>query len=174
MTSIAAATSPEQLDAVRHLMRAFVAWHRDRHRENISLIDRYFDASAFEAELADLPGQYAPPGGRLLLATHLGRPAGCVALRALAGGACEMKRMFIYPEFHRNGIGQALAEAVIREATTIGYRVMRLDTSVRQHEAQRLYQRVGFRAGAPYYDLPPDMKQWLVFMELELPPTGGL
>jgi len=174
MTSIAAASSPEQLDAVRQLMRAFVEWHRDRHGENISLIDRYFDASAFEAELAGLPGQYAPPGGRLLLATHLGRPAGCVALRALSGGACEMKRMFIYPEFHGRGIGQALAEAVIREATIIGYRVMRLDTSVRQHEAQRLYQRVGFRVSAPYYHLPRDLEQWLVFMELELPATDEL
>jgi len=85
-----------------------------------------------------------------------------------------MKRMFIYPEFHRKGIGQALAEAVIREATTIGYRVMRLDTSVRQHEAQRLYQHVGFRVSAPYYDLPPDLEQWLLFMELELPPTAEL
>jgi len=158
----------QELDQVRSLMRAFVAWHKERHREDIQLIDEYFDAEAFEQELASLPGKYAPPHGQLLLATLNGAPAGCVALREIDSASCEMKRMFVYPEFHGNGVGYALAEAVIREAKALGYRLMRLDTSIRQDEARGLYQRLGFKTIEPYYELPEKLKSWLVFMELRL------
>jgi ribosomal protein S18 acetylase RimI-like enzyme len=149
-------------------MRAFIGWHRERHQQDLALIDAYFDAAAFEAELAGLPGKYAPPRGSLLLAVVGGRPAGCVALREIDTARCEMKRMFVYPAFHGQGIGRALAEAVIRDARAAGYRTMLLDTSVRQAEAQGLYRRMGFRDIAPYYDLPEDLRNWLVFMELPL------
>ena len=92
-------------DQVRDLMRAFIGWHRKRHLEDIQLIDQYFDAAAFEEELASLPGKYAPPRGSLLLAMHDGRPAGCVALREIDARACEMKRLFVYPHLHGKGIG---------------------------------------------------------------------
>lgn len=160
--------STEHLDQVRALMRAFVAWHRERHREDIHLIDAYFDAEAFENELATLPGDYSHPGGALLLAHCEGRAAGCVAFRNLEAGTCEMKRMFVYPELHGRGIGRALAQAIIGEAKSAGYAVMRLDTSVRQGEAQQLYAKLGFRRIEPYYDLPPAVRDWLVFMELAL------
>src|SRR5579872_201947 len=75
--------SAEQLDQVRALMRAFVAWHRERHVQDIHLIDAYFDAAAFEQELATLPGEYGPPDGELLLAHYDGAVAGCVALRRI-------------------------------------------------------------------------------------------
>src|SRR5689334_2452242 len=110
MLEIAEVTTAEQLDSVRDLMRAFVAWHRRRHGVDLALIDRYFDAPAFAAELAALPGKYARPRGRLLLAAYAGQPAGCVALRELAAGVCEMKRMFVYPQLQGQGIGRALAE----------------------------------------------------------------
>lgn len=176
MTSILPATSEAELDDVRLLMRAFVAWHRASHVEDRALIDRYFDAAAFERELAGLPGKYAPPKGRLLIAYHEGRPAGCVALRDLGGdlggdpgdGVCEMKRMFV-PEFFRGrGIGRALADRVIDEARLAGYRRMRLDTSFRQQDAIRLYERSGFRSVAPYYPITDDLKGWLVFFERAL------
>ena len=168
MIDVSRATTPAQLDQVRSLIRAFVDWHRQRHREDLELIDRYFDARAFEEELASLPGKYAPPKGRLLLATHDGQPAGCVALREIDADTCEMKRMFVYTQFQGKGVGRALAEAVIQEARSIGYSLMRLDTSVRQIEAQTLYERSGFKRIEPYYELPEDVKNWLVFMEMRL------
>ncbi len=158
----------EQLDQVRSLMRSFIDWHRARHREDIHLIDAYFDVGEFEHELASLPDKYVPPHGQLLLATVDGAPAGCVALRGIDSSSCEMKRMFVYTQFHGKGIGHALAEAVINEARALGYRTMRLDTSIRQDEAQHLYRRMGFKTIAPYYELSPDLRSWLVFMELAL------
>jgi GNAT superfamily N-acetyltransferase len=149
-------------------MRAFVAWHRQRHQEDLALIDAYFDAAAFETELASLPGKYAPPCGALLLATLDDRPAGCVALREIDADTCEMKRMFVREELQGHGVGRALGQAIIDAARAAGYRRMLLDTSFRQTEAQMLYHRLGFRDIPPYYDLPPDLRSWLVFMELPL------
>jgi putative acetyltransferase len=168
MIEVVQAVTPEQVDHTRDLMRAFVHWHRNRHREDLQLIDAYFDEAAFEDELAGLPGKYAPPDGRLLLATHTGEAAGCVALRALDERTCEMKRMFVYDRFRGKGIGRALVEGVLREARGIGYDLMRLDTSHRQVEALTLYARYGFVRIEPYYELPDDLRQWLVFMELAL------
>ena len=162
------ATTAKQLDQVRSLMRSFIAWHRERHREDTHLIDAYFDAHAFEQELATLPGKYVPPHGQLLLATLDGVPAGCVALRELDSASCEMKRMFVYTQFHGRGVGRTLADAVIKEAKVLGYRTMRLDTSIRQDEAKGLYQRLGFKIIEPYYELPEDLRHWLVFLELVL------
>jgi len=161
-------TTVAQLDDVRALMRAFIVWHRQRHQQDLALIDSYFDAGAFEAELAGLPGKYAPPRGQLLLAAINGDAAGCVALREIDDVRCEMKRMFVYPEYHGQGVGRALAEAIIREARDLGYQRMLLDTSIRQAEAQTLYRRLGFRDVAPYYELPDALRNWLVFMELPL------
>src|SRR5579862_7818449 len=107
------ATTTEQLDAVRGLMRAFVAWHRERHVDDLRLIDGYFDGAAFDAEVAGLAGKYGRPEGRLLLALVDGRPAGCVALRSLGDGSSEMKRMFVDPEFRGRGVGKALAVRLI-------------------------------------------------------------
>jgi ribosomal protein S18 acetylase RimI-like enzyme len=161
-------TTVQQLDQVRSLMPSFIAWHRERHREDTHLIDAYFDDQAFEQELAALPGKYAPPHGQLLLATLDGVPAGCVALRQLDFASCEMKRMFVYTQFHGRGVGRTLADAVIEQAKALGYRTMRLDTSIRQDEAKGLYQRLGFKIIEPYYELPEELKHWLVFMELVL------
>jgi GNAT superfamily N-acetyltransferase len=161
-------TTLQQLDQVRSLMRSFIGWHKTRHREDIHLIDAYFDAEGFEQELASLPGKYVPPHGQLLLATLDGAPAGCVALREIDSSSCEMKRMFVYTQFHGKGVGHALADAVIEEARALGYRTMRLDTSIRQDEAKGLYQHLGFKTIEPYYELPKELKSWLVFMELVL------
>ena len=168
MVNVADASTPEKLDAVRELIRSFIAWHRERHIQDLQLIDEYFDTAAFDEELRTLPGEYAPPRGRLLLATVGQQPAGCVALRSIDSEYCEMKRMFVYPSFHGQGAGLALARRLIENARTAGYRVMRLDTSIRQAEAKGLYARLGFRIIAPYYELPQKMRDWLVFMELEL------
>jgi GNAT superfamily N-acetyltransferase len=166
MLSIVPATTQEDLEAVRDLMRAFVAWHRDRHRSDIALVDAYFDAAAFEAELAGLSLVYAAPDGTVLLARIDGSPAGCGALRRLDESTGELKRMFV-PEIYRGrGVGLALGQALLAAARAAGYRRLRLDTSVRQREALGLYRRLGFRPIEPYYPVSPDLRAWLTFMEL--------
>jgi GNAT superfamily N-acetyltransferase len=164
-------STTQQLDQVRAIMRAFIAWHRECHRDDLHLIDQYFDAAAFDNELATLPGACQPPKGQLLLATVDGAPAGCVALREIDAAACEMKRLFVYPQYHGRGVGLALAREVIAQARTLGYLRMRLDTSIRQEQAIGLYKRLGFKMMmAPYYEVPEAMRSWLVFMELQLQP----
>ena len=162
------AINKKHLMHARNLITEFVKWHFQRHLSDKELINEYFDSKAFKEELESLPGKYAKPGGRLLLALYNDQPAGCVALRQLDDRSCEMKRMFVYPEFHGKRIGWALAKAIIDEAKKIGYSSMKLDTSMRQVEAQKLYQSFGFKNTEPYYDLPEKLKNWLVFMELKL------
>jgi GNAT superfamily N-acetyltransferase len=162
------AITPDQLDDVRGMVRAFIAWHRNRHPEDISFTNKYFASKLVEDELAALPGKYAKPDGSLLVCYYDNEPAGCVALRKIDNESCEMKRMFVYERLHGKGIGRALAIAIIDEARSIGYRLMRLDTSFRQREALQLYESVGFKKIKPYYELPKELEDWLVFMELRL------
>jgi putative acetyltransferase len=113
--------------------------------------------------LDGLPGAYAPPSGRLLLATVNQEPAGCVALRQLGDGVCEMKRLWVRPPFRCLGVGRRLAEAIVDEARSIGYSCMRLDTVASMTAAIALYRRLGFVEISPYCGNPlPGAK----FMEL--------
>jgi putative acetyltransferase len=98
----------------------------------------------FEAELRGLPGGYAPPRGRLLLAHAGGSLAGCVALRAVDAETCEMKRLYVRPRFRADGVGRQLVQRVMDEARAQGYRRMCLDTLPTMDGAQRLYERLGF------------------------------
>lgn len=124
----------------------------------------------FQAELAALPGAYAPPGGRLLLARVGGQAAGCVAVRPLGLGICEMKRLYVRPDHHGTGLGRRLAEAAVREAIRTGYRVMRLDTLETMTAARGLYRALGFRPIAPYRDNPVPGAE---FLELDLHISQG-
>ena len=128
-------------------------------------LDFDLDFQGFDQELANLPGEYAPPKGCLLLAEYEGQPAGCVALRALGQDICEMKRLYVRPEFRGLGIGRALAEAVIAQARNIGYTRMRLDTAPSMEAARTLYRSLGFRQISPYRYNPIE---GAVFMESEL------
>jgi putative acetyltransferase len=121
----------------------------------------------FDAELAALPGAYAPPEGRLLLAFAGGEPAGCVAFRKLGEGICEMKRLWVRPAFRGTGLGRRLAESLMAEARAIGYRAVRLDTLPSMAAAQALYLSLGFRDIPPYNDHPIEGTR---FMEAILPP----
>lgn len=143
------------IDPVRRLFREYATWVE---------IDLCFQN--FEKELADLPGDYAPPAGRLLLALHNGEAAGCVALRKIGEGTCEMKRLFVREAFRGQGLGPKLIEVVIEEAKRIGYERMRLDTlPPKMNQAIKLYRSFGFEEIAPYYDNPVP---GAVFMELSL------
>lgn len=153
---------------VVQLMHAFVGWHYERHAADRHIIDSYFDPAKLAAELDELPGEFAPPSGALLVAEDEGRILGSVALRSLGSGLCEMKRMFVSPEFHGKGVGKMLGRAIVNEARRIGYVRMMLDTGPAQHEAQGLYRKLGFTEAEPYYELPRHLRDWLVFMELDL------
>lgn len=168
MIQIVQASSQAQLDDVRRLIRDFVAWARVRLAADIDRVNRYFDPASFEPELAGLPGRYAPPSGSLLIAYDEGRPAGCVSMRDLGNRVCEMKRMFVSADVRGKGVGRALVERLLDDARAAGFRLMRLDTSMHQHEAMALYEQSGFRRTEPYYDVPDDLKDWLRFYQLEL------
>jgi len=106
---------------------------------------------SFDKELEGLPGDYAPPDGRLLVAEYRGELAGCVALHKLENEICEMKRLYLRPQLRGRGVGRALAEAIIAEARAIGYRKMRLDTvEPVTPNAVAMYRRLGFVEIEPY------------------------
>ena len=141
---IAGAYDGPALEAVRALFLEYAA-----------SLDFDLCFQGFERELAGLPGAYAPPRGRLLLATVAGEAAGCVGLRPLAGDACEMKRLYVRPAHLGRGLGGRLARAAIAEARAIGYGRMLLDTvPAHMTAATALYRRLGFREIPAYYDNP--------------------
>ena len=120
----------------------------------------------FDKELAELPGDYAPPDGRLLLAEYDGKLAACVALHKLESGICEMKRLYLRPRFRGKGLGRALAERIISDARQIGYHRMRLDTvEPIMKDAVAMYRKLGFKEIAPYR---PNPIAGAMYMELEL------
>jgi len=120
----------------------------------------------FDKELADLPGDYAPPSGRLLLAEYEGSLAGCVALHKLEEETCEMKRLYLRPQFRGRRLGRVLADRIITEARHIGYRRMRLDTiEPVMKDAVAMYRKLGFREIEPYCANPI---AGALYMELKL------
>ncbi|MFZ1009497.1 MAG: GNAT family N-acetyltransferase [Candidatus Sulfotelmatobacter sp.] len=153
--TFAQAESPEQIAQAREL---FLEYAQSR---GFSLCFQNFDK-----ELAELPGDYIPPAGRLLLAEFEGQLAACVALHKLDSGICEMKRLYLRPQFRGKGVGRTLAERIIAEARHIGYQRMRLDTvEPVMKDAVAMYRKLGFREIAPYCSNP---MAGAIYMELEL------
>jgi GNAT superfamily N-acetyltransferase len=166
--ALRAASGANDIELARMLFVEYAAWLK---------VDLCFQG--FGRELATLPGAYAPPAGRLLLAGAPGEAFGCIALRPLAAtggaggeraadvatGAGEVKRLYVRPGSRGGGWGRRLAEAVIREARAIGYRELKLDTLDWMGEARALYAKLGFRECPKYYDNP---HPGVVYMSLEL------
>lgn len=120
----------------------------------------------FEKELAELPGDYAPPDGCLLLASCGNELAGCVALHKLEANICEMKRLYLRPQFRGKGLGRLLADRIISEARQIGYRRMRLDTvGPVMKDAVAMYRKIGFQEIPSYR---PNPNPGTLYMELLL------
>ena len=146
MLKIVQAETPEQIATARELIVEYATW-----------LEFNLCFQGFEEEMRTLPGKYATPQGRLLLALWAGRPAGVIALRPLeeGEGLCEMKRLYVRPEFRGHRIGRALAECVIADATAIGYTRMRLDTIPgKMDQAIVMYRDLGFAQTVPYYSTP--------------------
>jgi GNAT superfamily N-acetyltransferase len=154
MLSIVDALSGDPLREVRKLF--------DEYATSIG-VDLCFRGSS--QELATLPGRYAPPRGRLLLARWNHEAAGCVALRPLENGICEMKRFYVRPGHRGQGVGRALAEQIIGEARGAGYTSMRLDSLPSMASALQLYRELGFRDIPAYQENP---LPGAVFLELPL------
>jgi putative acetyltransferase len=142
-----------------------VAGVRTLYREYADWIGVDLSYQGFAEELASLPGVYAPPRGRLLLAESGNAIAGCVALRPLDARVCEMKRLYVRPGFRGQGLAKGLVRRVLEEARAIRYTTLRLDTLPFMTEAMRLYEALGFHRCGAYYETPI---QGTVFMELRL------
>jgi putative acetyltransferase len=150
------AVGADDIAEIRQLLREYEAW-----------LGTDLCFQDFESELAGLPGSYAPPSGRLLIAmaSSAYRAAGCVALRPFDESTCEMKRLFVRADFRGTGLGRRLALAIVDEARAAGYRRMRLDTLPQQREAHQLYASLGFREIEPYR---PNPIAGSLFLELDL------
>ena len=155
MKQIFQATTGEHIDAARTLFKEYETGL------GISLCFQNFDQ-----ELKTLPGDYAPPDGRLLLAIENDQLAGCIAMRKLSDGVCEMKRLFVRPAHRATGLGRFLAKSIIDEARKLGYTHMRLDTIPgKMDKAIALYESIGFVEIEPYRQNPVEGAR---FMELKL------
>ena len=157
MLTISPVKTNEDIELVRELFEEYLAW---RKREN-SISSQ--ESQAFQRQLTELPAEFVPPNGCLLLAGYAEQPIGCVGLRKLSDDVCEMKRLYVRPQFRGRGVGKDLAKAVIEQAKKIGYTCMRIDTF--DNVAKALYASLGFREIEPYRYNPIE---GVVFMELKL------
>ena len=138
---------------------------RGLFREYEAFLDVDLCFQSFEVELASLPGKYSRPSGDLLMGLDGGRIVGCVAIRKLDDGVCEMKRLFLRPEARGTGLGRRLAQEIIMAAKELGYSLMRLDTLDKLSEALSLYETLGFRKTESYCENPLPV---VVYLELDL------
>ncbi|MHB0971779.1 MAG: GNAT family N-acetyltransferase [Thermoanaerobaculia bacterium] len=148
------AAKPEDIGTVRALFVEYAA-----------SLPFDLDFQHFDDELRNLPGEYAPPGGTILLATDGDAVLGCIALRRIDATTCEMKRLYLRPAARGRGAGRALSEALIEKARQLGYAAMRLDTVPSMESAIALYRSLGFREIAPYRVNPI---AGALFLELKL------
>lgn len=155
MKEIVPVTTNEEVETTRQLFREYETW-----------LDMDLCFQSFEEEIQSLPGKYSPPDGRIYIANIGGEPVGCIALRKIGDGICEMKRLYLKDVARGHGLGKELIEKVIADAREIGYAKMRLDTyPPKMGKAVSLYESHGFGKIEPYYDNP---HTGVLYMELDL------
>jgi carbonic anhydrase len=162
--TITEATTPEQIDVTRQLVREYTDWA-------FAMTDESFSAPAFaglERELAHLPGAFAPPDGRLLLAEIDGHAIGCIALRRFDETTGEVKRLYVRPGHRGQHVGERLVRALISAAREAGYQRLVLDSHAMMTHAHALYRAAGFRDMAPPSSLPNELRSVVLFMEMDL------
>jgi GNAT superfamily N-acetyltransferase len=161
MIKIVEVQTAAELTQVRSLFRAYFQFLAQE--DGLDIFD-----PGIEDELAALPGKFAPPEGRLIMAVTAEQAMGCAALRRIDEKVCELKRMFVLPQFRGRGVGKALARKLIQDARTMGYEYMRLDTGNFWTAAIQLYESLGFQRIEPDHDIPEDRREISIFMELGL------
>mgnify|MGYP001212060939 CR=1 FL=1 len=169
MLTISQVNSEAEIAAVRDLMREYATWA-------FSIVPGSDESPAwegFDAELATLPGVYAPPAGRLLLAMQDGQPAGCVCLKGHNATTSELKRLYVCPTFRGQNIGQQLVKMLVEEARQSKYQRIVLDSHISMKKAHAIYQEVGFRLTNAPDDFPENLKPVVVFMECDLSATAN-
>lgn len=162
--TIRQATSPDDLAQLRDLLRKYILWA-------FTLEEGSEEAPTFrnvEEELAGLPGPYAPPVGRLLIATSGATVVGCVCLKPVDSETAEVKRLYVAPSARGSGAGKALIESLVEEARKIGYQRIILDSHHTMTAAHAVYEAAGFRRVAPWEGFPEHLKPIVVFMEMAL------
>lgn len=164
MLSISQVRAQSEIRDARDLLREYTAWAFTLEAGS----ERAPTFQGLEEELAALPGIYAPPTGRLLIAMHDGQAAGCVALKGHDATTAELKRLYVRPSFRGLDIGRRLVAALVSEARAMGYRRVILDSHASMTKAHELYEAAGFRRVGPPPGFPEELKAVVVFMELTL------
>jgi ribosomal protein S18 acetylase RimI-like enzyme len=167
MPDIVAATTESQYQQIRELLAEHIAWDTAQ-TERLGLDPQEVLSFYYASGQETLPGEYAPPEGHLLLATEVGQTAGCVAYQRMMPDICEMKRLYVRPQFRGQRLGRQLVRMLIAEARLAGYRTMRLETTTFMEKAIATYSSLGFLRCEPYYNIPESFMPITVFMELDL------
>ena len=159
------ATSLLDVAAFGGLISEYVAWCRERYKNEPWLVEMAFSHQGLDAELLKLTDLYSPPNGRMLVAEDSLEILGGVAYKHVDDDTCEMKRLFVRTTANGRGLGRKLCEALMQTAAQDGYTTMRLDTTRDMVEAIGLYRTLGFKDVAPFIDYPERMRPMMVFME---------
>ena len=167
MVEIVRASTQSHFQAIEELLEEYIAWDADQTAK-LGVDPQDFLDFYYGSEKETLPGEFAPPGGCLLLALLEGQPAGCIGYRQLSEGVCELKRLYVRPEHRGHGIGRLLLVELLEQARLSGYRKVKLETGKFMAEAHQLYQSLGFEFCAPYFERPEALREFTYFMELSL------
>lgn len=174
MVTIVQVTTDVQRRQTQELLAEYFDYlSREVDKVDASEMDSVPPLSGYRDEIANLPGRYAPPDGRLLLAQVDAQATGCVGLYKFDEGVCEIKRLWVRPAFRGHKIGRLLVTALIDEARSIGYHSILLSTVDVLESALALYRSFGFEIIPPYFDMPEEMLAHEIFMKLDLSPKSG-
>ena len=153
---VRAVRSSEEIADAAKLMQGLVDANKALYSDDLATIEEYYRGSWFFDEAPQIPIEYRPPQGDVLVAYIDGKSAGTVAIHRMDSDHCELRSMFVAPQYRKRGVAAALSDAVIELAKTQGYKVVRLTTGGRQVAARRLYERLGFVMTVPWDHNAPE------------------